>query len=305
MVCSHSITISMPRHRNGRARHATTLKHPRCPDPGSRSDHGGERADFQSSLALANARSEPCPKTRAVADAFAESSLEFALPHARPERCPTRPNTRAVADAFAGSSHQRTEHAARLDAAARRAAAHGRPSGANRTPFCFPIPDRSLALALRVRVLPCTKVRGDAGKTVGAVHRRAIPEYDPRCRRPSRSVCRLTEVIGPYGTGPASQFRHLSAPAQRSPGHRRAAGLQHANAGRQRRARNSNDCARGRQCDLCGNRQASANAPGRPGYLEVCVKTILVRGERQVGDFHRTLLEVAITAIPSKACQDK
>jgi len=80
----------------------------------------------------------------AVAGAFAESALEYPIPHARSERCPARPNTCAVADAFAGAGHQRTEHAARRDGATRPAAAPGRPSDATRAAFCFPIPDRSL-----------------------------------------------------------------------------------------------------------------------------------------------------------------
>jgi hypothetical protein len=146
----HHINVG---HSNGRACHATTLKHPRCSDPGSGSDPGGERADFQSSLefALPHAQSEPCAKPRAVADAFAEFSLEFALPPARSERCSGRPNTLAIGDAFAAAGHRRTGLAAGRDGATRRAAAHWRPSDGTRAPFCFPIPDRSLALALGVR----------------------------------------------------------------------------------------------------------------------------------------------------------
>ena len=145
--------ISILGHSNGRARHATTLKHPRCSDPGSRSDHAGERTGFQ-------------------------SSLEFALPHARSERCPTRPNTCAVANAFAGAGHQRTEHAARRDGATRPAAAPGRPSDATRAAFCFPIPDRSLARAEH-GALPCTKVRRRRPQGGRAVHGQATLRMRP------------------------------------------------------------------------------------------------------------------------------
>jgi hypothetical protein len=174
----HHINVG---HSNGRACHATTLKHPRCSDPGSRSDPGGERADFQSSLefALPHAQSEPCPRTRAIADAFAEFSLEFALPPARSERCPTRPNTLAIGDAFAAAGHRRTELAAGRDGATRRAAPHRRPSDGTRAPFCFPIPDRSLALALGVRrasLHQSTRRRRQDGRAVGG---RAAPRMLP------------------------------------------------------------------------------------------------------------------------------
>src|SRR6266540_1339392 len=123
-VYSRSVTTSMPGHGNGTARHATTHKRPRCPYPGSRSGHGGERTGFQ----------------------FAKSYRGYTQSPARSQYF-GRPNTFAVACTFAVDERQRAGAAARsYDAATCAAAAHVLSCLPTELgPFRFPISDGSLA----------------------------------------------------------------------------------------------------------------------------------------------------------------
>ena len=109
---------------NGTSRHATTHTRPRCPYPGSRAGHGGERTGFQ----------------------FAKSYRGYTQSPARSQYFEW-PNTRAVAGAFAVAGHRRTDIAARAQYATHPSDARRGPfrSPTDAGPFRFPIPDGSLA----------------------------------------------------------------------------------------------------------------------------------------------------------------
>jgi len=104
------------------ARHATTHKRPRCPYPGTPSDHCGERTAAKSCRG--------CAQSPARYQYF------------------ERPNTRAVAGTFAVDERQRTGVAARLYYAATHSTGASR--APFRSPFRFPIPDGSLALIIDI-----------------------------------------------------------------------------------------------------------------------------------------------------------
>ena len=135
-VYSRSVTISMLGHSNGTPRHATTHKRPRCPYPGSRSGHGGERTG-NSTAATINSYGDPSQSPR--------------------YQCFGRPHTCAVASTSAAADRQRTGVAY----APTRAATRARSSAdARRGPFRFsipggsfrfPIPDGSLASTVFAR----------------------------------------------------------------------------------------------------------------------------------------------------------
>jgi hypothetical protein len=129
-VGAPSINVGAP--SNGAARHATTHKRPRCPYSGSRAGHGVERTGRQN------------------------AEFQFSPPgcaRSQPARSQRAEYPRAFVGTFAIAGHQRTDLAAKLDAATRDAsrAPFRFPIDANRGPFRFPIPDGPLALAFGIR----------------------------------------------------------------------------------------------------------------------------------------------------------
>jgi hypothetical protein len=138
------------RHGNGRVRHATIHKRPRCHHSGSRSGHGGERTGFQFDPGVTLARANRWNSTAAT-NSFRDPSQSTR------SQCFGRANTCAVAGTSAAADHQRTGVAY----APTRAATRARSSAdARRGPFRFsipggsfrfPIPDGSLASTVFAR----------------------------------------------------------------------------------------------------------------------------------------------------------
>ena len=138
-VNSAKRTILMLRHGNGRARHATIHKRPRCHHAGARSDHGGERTGFQFEPGVTIARANRWNSTAATINSFRYPSQSTR------SQCFGRPNTCAVAGTSAAADHQRTGVAY----APTRAATRARSSAdARRGPFRFPITGGSFRFAV-------------------------------------------------------------------------------------------------------------------------------------------------------------
>jgi hypothetical protein len=151
-----SVTMLMLRHGNGRVRHATIHKRPRCHHPGSRSGHGGERTGFQFEPGVTLARANRWNSTAATINSSRDPSQSTR------SQCFGRPNTCAVAGTSAAANHQRTgvAYAPTPPATRARSSADAR-RGSFRFPipdgsFRFPVPDESLRFPIPDRFLALT-----------------------------------------------------------------------------------------------------------------------------------------------------